>query len=91
MSACTPISKIMGVDEIDYEGAVPVWRQVYTLLKVQIISGEIPPGRPIPSKRALVEQLGVAGNTVEKAVRLLKDEGLVEGVQGRGVFVVRRG
>lgn len=75
---------------IDYDGAVPVWRQVYLLLRERIDSGDIPEGRPIPSKRTLSEELGVAGNTVEKAVRLLKDEGLVVGVQGRGVFVRER-
>jgi GntR family transcriptional regulator len=75
------------VDAIDYDGAVPVWRQVYVLLKARILSGEIPAGRAIPSKRTLSEELGVAGNTVEHAIRVLKDEGLVEGVQGRGVFV----
>lgn len=73
--------------EIDYEGAVPVWRQVYDLLRARIDSGEIPPGRPIPSKRALVEQLGVAGNTIEHAISQLKADGYVFGVQGRGVYV----
>jgi GntR family transcriptional regulator len=77
------------VDQIDYEGAVPVWRQVHDLLRARIERGELAPGRPIPSKRTLSQELGVAGNTIEKAVQLLKDEGLVEGVQGRGVFVVR--
>jgi GntR family transcriptional regulator len=79
------------VDGIDYDGPLPVWRQVYDLLRARIESGQIPPGRPIPSKRTLSEELGVAGNTVEHAVRVLKNEGYVEGVQGRGVFVVRRG
>ena len=79
------------MDEIDYEGPVPVWRQVHDLLAGRIERGEIPPGRPIPSKRTLSQEYGVAGNTVEKAVRLLKVEGLVEGVQGRGVFVRARG
>jgi DNA-binding GntR family transcriptional regulator len=77
--------------ELDYDGPVPVWRQVYDLLRQRIESGDIQPGRPVPSKRTLSQELGVAGNTIEKAIQLLKDEGLVEGVQGRGVFVRQRG
>jgi DNA-binding GntR family transcriptional regulator len=81
---------IRGVEAIDYDGEVPVWRQVYNLLLARIDRGDIPAGRPIPSKATLSQELGVAGNTVEKAVRLLKDEGVVRGVPGRGVYVVRR-
>lgn len=79
------------MEQIDYDGPVPVFRQVYLILRERITSGQVPPGRPIASKRTLVQELGVAPNTVEKAIQLLKDDGFVEGVQGRGVFARPRG
>jgi GntR family transcriptional regulator len=76
--------------KIDRYSDVPPWMQLATELRRQILEGEIPPHRPIPSKSRLKQELGVAGNTVDKAVQLLKDEGLVRAVHGLGIFVVER-
>jgi DNA-binding GntR family transcriptional regulator len=76
--------------DIDPLGEVPVYQQLAGILRTQIESGELPPGRSIPSKRDLRERYGVSGGTVDKAVGLLKDEGLVRGVHGKGLFVIRR-
>jgi GntR family transcriptional regulator len=58
-----------------------------TLLRDKIASGEIPPGRPLPSQRSLVETHGLARGTVAHAVRVLVDEGLVVIVPGKGAYV----
>jgi len=76
--------------QIDHEGAVPVYQQLAAIIRAQIESGEIPPGRAVPSERALVQTYGVAPGTIKKALSLLRDEGLVETVIGRGVFVKQR-
>lgn len=76
--------------EIDRESDEPVYVQLAAILREQILSGEIPPRRAIPSKRAIREWLGVAGETVDKAVAILKAEGLVRTVPGRGIFTVAR-
>ncbi len=55
-----------------------------------ITSGEIPPHKPIPSISYLVQEHGVADQTVKKAVQVLRDEGLVRTVTGKGVFVTER-
>jgi GntR family transcriptional regulator len=68
---------------------VPLYRQLAGLLREQIESGELPPGRPIPSKRALRQEHGVSAQTVDKATALLKAEGLVRTVPGLGLFVTR--
>lgn len=68
---------------------VPLYRQLAAILRKRIENGELPPGRPIPSKRALRQEHGVSGQTVDKAVRILKDEGLVRTVPGLGLFVTR--
>ena len=67
---------------------VPLYRQLADLLRGQIESGELPPGRPIPSKRTLRERFNVAGQTVDKATGLLKAEGLIRTTPGLGLFVV---
>jgi GntR family transcriptional regulator len=52
--------------------------------------GELPPRRPVPSKRTLQQEYGVAGGTIDKAISILRDEGLVRTVTGRGIYVVER-
>ena len=70
------------VDEIDPDGPEPVYRQLAAILRGQILSGAIPPRRPIPSKRTLKERYGVSGLTCVRAVELLKQEGLVRTAVG---------
>lgn len=72
---------------IEY-GDTPVYVQLAAILRQQIESGELAPRTPIPSKRMLRQQFGIAGQTVDKAVAVLKAEGLVRTVVGMGIFVV---
>ncbi|MFD4350258.1 FadR/GntR family transcriptional regulator [Streptomyces coelicoflavus] len=62
--------------------------QVITALRQQITSGEWPIGSRIPTEPELVEQLGVARNTVREAVRALAHNGLLDIRQGSGTYVV---
>ncbi|WP_330176472.1 FadR family transcriptional regulator [Streptomyces sp. NBC_01498] len=62
--------------------------QVITELRNQITSGEWPVGSRIPTEPELVEQLGVARNTVREAVRALAHNGLLDIRQGSGTYVV---
>lgn len=62
--------------------------QVIATLRNQITSGEWPVGSRIPTEPELVEQLGVARNTVREAVRALAHNGLLDIRQGSGTYVV---
>ncbi|OON74035.1 FadR/GntR family transcriptional regulator [Streptomyces tsukubensis] len=62
--------------------------QVIAELRAQVSSGEWPVGTRIPTESALVEQLGVARNTVREAVRALAHNGLLDIRQGSGTYVV---
>ncbi|MET8826466.1 GntR family transcriptional regulator [Streptomyces sp. NPDC004610] len=73
---------------IDREGPVPPYRQIARILRARIEDGGIPPGRRIPSLVELEAEFGVARDTLRKAVKVLKDEGLVETVTGMGIYVV---
>jgi GntR family transcriptional regulator len=79
-----------GEFSIDRFSEVPPWRQLAGELRRQIESGEIQPGRPIPSKAQLRGRYEVAGATIDKAVSLLKSEGLLRSSPGMGLYVVRR-
>ncbi|MFF9559327.1 GntR family transcriptional regulator [Streptomyces albus] len=72
---------------IDRESPVPPHRQIANDLRRQIEDGTIPPGRAIPSMIQLEERYGVARDTIRKATRTLKEEGLLETVNGLGIFV----
>ncbi|MGH3320097.1 MAG: GntR family transcriptional regulator [Streptosporangiaceae bacterium] len=75
---------------IDRAGPVPPYQQVAAVIRDRIASGEIPPGRRIPSLVEMEQEFDVARDTLRKAVQLLKEEGLVETVTGMGTFVSPR-
>lgn len=62
--------------------------QVIATLREQITSGAWPVGSRIPTEPELVEQLGVARNTVREAVRALAHNGLLDIRQGSGTYVI---
>jgi GntR family transcriptional regulator len=75
---------------VDHEGKTPVYQQIAAILRGEIERGDYAPGRPIPSETQLVQRFEVARLTARKAVRVLADEGLVDVVPGRGVYVAER-
>jgi DNA-binding GntR family transcriptional regulator len=74
-------------DRIDHDAGEPVWSQLAGILRGQIARGEIQPGKLLPSTRTLMQRYEVSDGTVKRAVARLRDEGLVESVPGRGVYV----
>lgn len=74
---------------IDPLGETPVYLQLAEILRARIRSGELQPGRPLPSYVALVQQYEVARGTAAKAVGVLVAEGAVRIVPGKGAYVIR--
>lgn len=74
------------VDQLD---PTPLKRQLANLLRAQIESGELEPGKPLPSESYLQQEHGVSRGTAREAVAILRNEGLVITIQGRGTFVPR--
>ena len=62
-------------------------KQIAAELREQITSGRLAPGAKLPSERDLTGKYGVAPQTVRQALAHLKNEGLVIGQAGRGVYV----
>lgn len=73
---------------IDLLGPDPIYRQIAAVLAERISDGTYQPNRAIPSASAIAHEFGVARRTANQAVDVLKRQGLVRGVRGRGVFVI---
>jgi GntR family transcriptional regulator len=65
----------------------PPYVQIADELRRAIASGELKPGDRLAPGRAMARQYGVAHMTVSNALNLLREEGLLQSWQGRGVFV----
>jgi GntR family transcriptional regulator len=75
---------------VDTSADRPVYKQVADLLRAAIVSGELAPGARLPSEQELIDEYGVGRSTARQAVTLLRNEGLIEVVHGRGSFVRAR-
>ena len=78
------------VQDLDPDDPRPPYQQVANALRAAILTRVFQPGEKLPSGPALAKRYGVARMTVQQAVRLLRDEGLVVSRQGSGVFVRAR-
>ncbi|WP_066942342.1 GntR family transcriptional regulator [Microtetraspora fusca] len=65
----------------------PGYLQIADDLREQIRGGALAPGAPLPSTAQLAEQYDASLSIVKMAVGILRNEGLVIGQQGKGVFV----
>jgi len=66
---------------------IPLYRQLFENIALQIRSGELAQGERLPATRELAGQLGLNRTTVSAAYELLETEGLISGQVGRGSFV----
>ncbi len=69
------------------DGRVPLYLQLYDIIKEDILSGKYRSDEKIPSARELGETHNVSRITVEKAIEALVQENLVYRMQGKGTFV----
>ncbi|MCW5249924.1 MULTISPECIES: GntR family transcriptional regulator [unclassified Streptomyces] len=75
---------LLSLDKTDTR---PLHEQVAGAVRRAIAEGECRPGDRLPSARDLSEALDVNVNTVLRALRELRDEGLLDFRRGRGVTV----
>lgn len=78
------------MDALDRDDPRPPYQQVANALRAAILTRKIGPGEKLPSGPQLADRYGVARMTVQQAIRLLRDEGLVVSRQGSGVYVRER-
>ena len=70
-----------------FSGDRAVYLQIAERIKKEVLSGAYPPGEQIPSVRQLALEAAVNPNTVQKALQLLEEEGLIITRATLGKFV----
>jgi GntR family transcriptional regulator len=73
--------------KVDSSDPTPLHEQVAAALRRALADGEAGPGERLPPARDLAAVLGVNANTVLRALRTLREEGLLEFRRGRGITV----
>jgi len=73
--------------KIDRQDPTLLHKQVAGEIRRAIADGEAKPGERLPPAKDLAAELGVNTNTVLRALRQLRDEGLLEFRRGRGITV----
>ncbi|MBZ4320249.1 GntR family transcriptional regulator [Streptomyces huiliensis] len=78
-----------GAAPVDPTRPVYVYMQVADHIAARVGAGELPPGARLPGERDLAEEYGVAVGSVRRAVRELRERGLLVTLPAKGTFVVR--
>ena len=73
--------------EIDRSIPIPIYYQLVTLIKQQIAEGVLRPGDRLPTEAELCAQYDISRNPIQRAMRELETEGLIERSARRGTFV----
>ncbi len=68
----------------------PLYEQIASQIKNQIISGVLKEGDALPSMRLLAKELRISVITTKRAYEELEKEGFIETATGRGSFVAKR-
>jgi GntR family transcriptional regulator len=74
---------------VNFEAGAPLWEQVVYAARKAVVSGQMRPGDPFPSVRALSAEFNINPNTAHKVVTALLAEGLLEVHVGVGTVVAQ--
>ena len=72
---------------INHTSMEPIYEQIMTQIKAEVIEGTLAAGDALPSVRVLSRELKISALTVKKAYDSLEAEGLVVTVHGKGSFI----
>lgn len=73
---------MVSFEELLLGPGAPIYLQIILYIKQGIVAGTIRDGEEMPSRRVLSALLGVNPNTIQKAYRLLEEEGLIRSHSG---------
>lgn len=73
---------MVSFDDLVLLDGVPIYQQILRHVKLGIAGETMAPGDALPSRRVVSALLGVNPNTVQKAYRLLEEEGLIQSHPG---------
>ncbi len=75
---------------IDNKSGAPIYDQIYTQIKNQIISGELQQDEALPSIRNLAKDLRISVITTKRAYDELEREGFIYTLPAKGCFVAAK-
>ena len=84
MSVCHHIASLAMT--VDPGADRAVYKQLADLIRNQIKSGELPPGRRLPAQKDYMQEHGISRDSVERAMQVLRSEGVVV-TDRRGSYV----
>ena len=79
---------MLNFDRLVLDESGPIYLQILRYVKQGIAAGTIANGEELPSRRVVSALLGVNPNTVQKAYRMLEEEGLIQSHMGAKSCVV---
>ena len=79
---------MLNFDRLVLDESGPIYLQILRYVKQGIAAGTIENGEELPSRRVVSALLGVNPNTVQKAYRMLEEEGLIQSHTGAKSCVV---
>ena len=72
---------------VDFKDRRPIYLQIVENIKLLISKGALSENEKLPSVRTLSLELGINPNTIQRAYGELERQGVINTVQGKGVFV----
>lgn len=75
---------------IDNKSGAPIYDQIYTQIKDQIVSGALREDELLPSIRGLAKDLRISFITTKRAYEELEKEGFIYTIPGKGCYVARK-
>ena len=79
---------VISFEDLQMNDTSPIYMQILLYIKRGAVAGTIADGDELPSRRTLSALLGVNPNTVQKAYRMLEEEGLIRSHAGAKSYMV---
>lgn len=79
---------MISFEYFEMENGIPIYLQILLYIKRGIAAGNIKNNDELPSRRVLSALLGVNPNTVQKAYRMLEEEGFIQSRLGTKSYMV---
>ena len=79
---------MISFDAFRAQNGSPIYLQILRYIKRGIVTGDIVDGDALPSRRMLSAMLGVNPNTIQKAYRILEEDGLITSHTGAKSVIV---
>lgn len=77
--------------EIEPDSSIPIYQQLAQQIIEGVASGQLKPGKALPSVRAFAADLGMNMHTVNKAYHYLEEKKMIEIIPKKGVFIHPQG